>query len=38
MLPAKLLDAGYIFHFPYLEDALCHEKEVVNNKLTPQAV
>jgi uncharacterized protein (TIGR01777 family) len=36
--PAKLLAAGYRFRFPNLEDALCHEKEVVNNELTPQAV
>ena len=36
--PAKLLAAGYRFRFPDLEEAMLHEKEVVDEELTPQAV
>ena len=34
--PAKLLAAGYRFHYPELACALQHEKEVVNRELAPQ--
>jgi uncharacterized protein len=34
--PAKLLAAGYQFHYPNLEDALRHEKEILNEELAPQ--
>ncbi|HSJ89168.1 MAG TPA: DUF1731 domain-containing protein [Anaerolineales bacterium] len=34
--PARLLRAGYRFRFPNLADALRHEKQVVEQDLTPQ--
>jgi uncharacterized protein len=34
--PARLLAAGYNFHFPDLAEALLHEKEVMNRKVVPQ--
>jgi uncharacterized protein (TIGR01777 family) len=37
-IPAKLLDSGYSFRFPKLEDALRHEQESMNAERTSRAV
>jgi len=38
MQPARLLAAGYRFHFPRLRDALCHEKDRLNAGLASHSV